>query len=266
MNPDEFFPNKRAKHKVPENFDNSNVVQKRKAYNENNKKNEAKKQKRRKNDTTTEDESEKEDEEAKKKQNKGKKQKRRKNDVTSEDDSEEKDKNKKKNTAKKPRKKAAKKDDGSGENDGTGVIELFDKEYPLVGKNDEKIKIGQNPLEIVFINDKITRCSRCKIEFTANERKKPQDLIFKYKIFRSYPIGNGGMRTSKYRSPAYFHAKDLGCLVCIEELKQRKLAVTDCYISNGTMHGLEKGHISVLRRHKLWDGLLKAREDLIDSV
>ena len=58
MNPDEFFPNKRAKHKVPENFDNSNVVQKRKAYNENNK-NEAKKQKTRKNDTTTEDESEK---------------------------------------------------------------------------------------------------------------------------------------------------------------------------------------------------------------
>ena len=76
MNPDEFFPNKRANHKVPENFDNSNVVQKRKAYNENNKKNEAKKQKTRKNDTTTEDESEKEDEEAKKKQNKGKKQER----------------------------------------------------------------------------------------------------------------------------------------------------------------------------------------------
>ena len=44
MNPDEFFPNKRAKHKVPENFDSSNVVQKRKASNENNKKNEAKKQ------------------------------------------------------------------------------------------------------------------------------------------------------------------------------------------------------------------------------
>ena len=45
MNPDEFFPNKRVKHKVPENFDSSNVVQKRKASNEKNKKNEAKKQK-----------------------------------------------------------------------------------------------------------------------------------------------------------------------------------------------------------------------------
>ena len=44
MNPDEFFPNKRAKHKVPENFDSSNIVQKRKASNENNKKNETKKQ------------------------------------------------------------------------------------------------------------------------------------------------------------------------------------------------------------------------------
>ena len=32
-NPDEFFPNKRAKHKVPENFDSANVVQKRKASN-----------------------------------------------------------------------------------------------------------------------------------------------------------------------------------------------------------------------------------------
>ena len=97
-------------------------------------------------------------------------------------------------------------------------------------------------------------------------RKKPQDLIFKYKIFCSHPIGNGKMKTNKYRSPAYFHAKDLGCLVCIEELKQRKLGVTDCYISNATMRALQKGHISVLRRRKLWDGLLKAREDLTDSI
>ena len=85
-------------------------------------------------------------------------------------------------------------------------------------------------------------------------------------MFRSYPIGNGKMKTNKYQSPAYFHAKDLGCLVCIEELKQRKLGVTDCYISNATMCALQKGHISVLRRCKLWDGLLKAREDLIDSI
>ena len=70
MNPDDFFPNKRAKHKVPENFDNANVVQKRKASNENKKKNEAKKQKTTKNAITSEDESEEEDKEAKKKQNK----------------------------------------------------------------------------------------------------------------------------------------------------------------------------------------------------
>ena len=49
MNPDEFFPNKRAKHKVPENFDSASVVEKRKASNENKKKNEAKKQKTTKN-------------------------------------------------------------------------------------------------------------------------------------------------------------------------------------------------------------------------
>ena len=74
------------------------------------------------------------------------------------------------------------------------------------------------------------------------------------------------MKTNKYLSPAYFHAKDLGCLVCIEELKERKLAVTDCYTLNATMRALQKGHISVLRKCKLWDGLLKAREDLIDSI
>ena len=179
-------------------------MQKRKAYNENNKKNEAKKQKQERMIQQLKMRVKKKMKKPKRK--KGKKQKR-KNDVTSEDDSEEEDTNKKKNTAKKPRKEAAKKDDGSDENDGTGVIELFDKEYPLVGKNDEKIKIGQNPPKIVFINDKITQCRRCKVEFTANERKKPQDLIFKYKIFCSYPIGNGGMRTNKYRSPVYLHRR-----------------------------------------------------------
>ena len=221
------------------------------------KKNETKKQKTTKNVITSEYESEEEDKEAKKKQSKEKKQKRRKNPVTSEDDSEEEQANKKRNKAKKPRRKVAKKNDSSDKDDGSGVIELFDKEYPCVAKNDKKIKIGQNPPQRVFINNQITRCSRCKVEFTANERKKLQDLIFKYKIFRSYPIGNGKMRTNKYQSPAYFPAKDLGCLVCIEELKEREFAVTDCYISNATMHALQKGHISALRRHKLWDGLLK---------
>ena len=38
MNPDEFFQNKRAKYKVLEKFDSANVVQKRKASNENKKK------------------------------------------------------------------------------------------------------------------------------------------------------------------------------------------------------------------------------------
>ena len=72
MNPDEFFPNKRAKHKVPENFDIDNVVQ-RKASNKNKKNNEAKKQKTTKNAIRSEDESGEEDEEAKKEENKAKK-------------------------------------------------------------------------------------------------------------------------------------------------------------------------------------------------
>ena len=107
MNPNEFFPNKRAKHKVPENFDSSNVVQKRKASNEN-KKNEAKKKKPN-NAITSENDSEEEDEDMKKKKNKAKKQKRRKNDITTGDDSEEEETNNNKKKAKKPRKKAAKK-------------------------------------------------------------------------------------------------------------------------------------------------------------
>ena len=60
MNPDEFFPNKRVKHKVPENFDSANVVQNKKVSNENKKKNEAKKQKTTKNAITSEDETEEE--------------------------------------------------------------------------------------------------------------------------------------------------------------------------------------------------------------
>ena len=68
MNPDEFFPNQKAKHKVPEHFDSANVVQKRKVSNENKKKNEAK------NATASEDETEEEEEEeAKKMKNKEKK-------------------------------------------------------------------------------------------------------------------------------------------------------------------------------------------------
>ena len=52
--------------------------------------------------------------------------------------------------------KLQKKDDSSDKDDGSGVIELFNKEYPCVAKNDEIIKISQNPPQIVFINNQIT--------------------------------------------------------------------------------------------------------------
>ena len=82
-------------------------------------------------------------------ENKAKKQKRRKNAITSEDDSEE---------EKKQNKESFKKDNSSDKDYGSGVIELFDKEYSCIAKNDEKIKIGQNPPQIHprFINDQIT--------------------------------------------------------------------------------------------------------------
>ena len=68
---------------------------------------------------------------------------------------------------------------------------------------------------------------------------------------------------NKYRSPGYFHARDLGCLRNLEELED--IEVDDCYMTNETLNKLEQGYIDLLKARKLWDGLCATRINVING-
>ena len=127
----------------------------------------------------------------------------------------------------------------------------------------EEEKLRRNPPHIVFITSMIQKCSGCEFKFTAPERRKPNDMVFKYKIFRKYPDGKGGRKTATTRSAAYFHSRDLGCLRELEELKN--VQMKNLYIPNKTMEGLHKQHIKELKKRNMWDEIIRTRQNIIES-
>ena len=51
-------------------------------------------------------------------------------------------------------------------------------------------------------------------------------------MFRKWPDGKGGFVTNDTRTPGYFHAYDLGCLVRYKELE--KITMKGIYMPNAT--------------------------------
>ena len=70
----------------------------------------------------------------------------------------------------------------------------------------EEEKLRRNPPHIVFITAMITKCSGCNFKFTAPEHHRPNDMLFKYQMFRKYLNGKGEIKTATTHSPAYFHS------------------------------------------------------------
>ena len=122
--------------------------------------------------------------------------------------------------------------------------------YGNVPKHVEEQKLATNPPHIVLINALIQKCSGCNFKFTAPERCQPQDMVFKYLMYRLKPDGKGKMVPDTNRTPAYFHVRDLACLRHLEELKN--IEMDGIYISNGALLTLTWLHIKFLKKHKMW--------------
>ena len=62
-------------------------------------------------------------------------------------------------------------------------------ELPIVPEVVEQQKLGYNPPHSVMIHDKIIVCSGCEIPFNRKDHKEPNNLLFKYMMFRTRPNG-----------------------------------------------------------------------------
>ena len=102
----------------------------------------------------------------------------------------------------------------------------------IVPDNKEREKLIHNPPHLVFLTSMIEKCQGCSKKFTKKDHETPNDLIFKYLMFRKWPDGKGGIVTNDTRTPGYFHAYDLGCLVRYKELE--KITMKGIYMPNAT--------------------------------
>ena len=122
----------------------------------------------------------------------------------------------------------------------------------------EDEKLRSNPPTLMFINDQITICSGCDIKFKPCHRKAPKNIIFKYNTYRMRKDKRTGQWVKNYRkSPAYYHALDMGCIRAVDGLRNHPRQ--DIYMDNKTFFALTDEHKKNLRKANFWDFILRSR-------
>ena len=118
---------------------------------------------------------------------------------------------------------------------------------------EEEAQLNANPLEIVFINGNITKCSGCVFKYQDNEQREPYDLVFKICVHQMRPFRHGTIwaRTNR-KTPAFFHLWDMACVKSVDELKQRNISKKDINMTNKTLSELSPMHICLLKELKHW--------------
>ena len=130
----------------------------------------------------------------------------------------------------------------------------------------EEAQLNANPLEIVFINSNITKCSGCDLRYQDNEPREPYDLVFKIHMHWMRPSRCGTIwARSNRKTQAFFHLCDMACVKSVEELKWRNISKKDIYMTNKTLSELSPMHVHLLKELKHWQFIKQNRDAVIHS-
>ena len=69
----------------------------------------------------------------------------------------------------------------------------------------------ENPPRIVLINNTITKCNGCGRNFKAEDRKEPNNMVFKINAWKTRR-NDGGEKVATQSQPTYYCARDLACV------------------------------------------------------
>ena len=122
----------------------------------------------------------------------------------------------------------------------------------LVPCDKENEHLITNPPQLVFLSSMIGICQGCRRRYTAKDRMKPNDFVFKY---LTYCDQYRKKERNHYKSPRYFHAYDLGCMRRYDKLKN--VQMDEIYMSNTTFHTLTRDHIMKLKMNNMWDAIIR---------
>ena len=108
----------------------------------------------------------------------------------------------------------------------------------------------------------VTYCRGCDGAITLDDKKFPNNMVFKYKYYRRVPKDKEKRNwvMSKDKRNCYFHAHDMGCLHQIQELLN--VEIPDIYMDNDSFKRLKPENRRVLERKQHLDAILETREKL----
>ena len=108
----------------------------------------------------------------------------------------------------------------------------------------------------------IVKCRGCDRAITLDDKRFPNNMVFKFKTYHHVPAGDGVWVMSQDKQNCYFHARDMTCIHQIHELNNAR--ISDVYKDNRSFKDLKPEHVRWLevRGHykavvEIWEKLAR---------
>ena len=115
-------------------------------------------------------------------------------------------------------------------------------------------KLENNPPRIVLINNTITKCNSCGRNFKAEDRKEPNNMVFKINAWKTRR-NDRGETVATQPQPTYYCARDLACI----QMQRKGILPEDMYCSSFYVQHLILEHVKLLKKRGYWNNILTNR-------
>ena len=115
-------------------------------------------------------------------------------------------------------------------------------------------KLENNPPRIVLINNTIIKCNGCGRNFKAEDRKEPNNMVFKINAWKTRR-NDRGEKVATQPQPTYYCARDLACV----RMQRKGILPEDIYCSSFYVQCLTLEHVKLLKKRGYWNHILTNR-------
>jgi hypothetical protein len=119
-----------------------------------------------------------------------------------------------------------------------------------------KTQLVDNPPIVTFLTGAIKKCCGCNTIFKEENRRFPNDFVFKMKARRMRPGQGGEWFLDPIKKPAYYHCKDMGCVQTENPYLDRR----DIWMMDATFNALKPEHLVFLKAKNFWDPIINNRQ------
>ena len=115
-------------------------------------------------------------------------------------------------------------------------------------------KLENNPPRTVLINNTIKKCNGCGRNFKAEDRKEPNNMVFKINAWK-IRTDDRGDKAATQPHPTYYCARDLAYVW----MQRKGILPEDTYCCSFYVQCLTLEHVKLLKKRGYWNHILANR-------